>query len=90
MRPNVMPKAPAPPMTEQQTSDPVARVAVEASVSAEVVEPVLVAWQAIREAIGRVQCSTPDQISDAMALLVSARRDMDAVVQDLIAVGFRR
>jgi hypothetical protein len=32
MRHNVMPKAPAPPVTDQQTADPVARVAVEADV----------------------------------------------------------
>ena len=33
MQPNVMPKAPAPPITPPQPADPVARVAVEADVS---------------------------------------------------------
>ena len=32
MTPNVMPKAPAPPITQPQPADPVARVAVEADV----------------------------------------------------------
>lgn len=84
------PKAPAPTETMPTAPAPMARVAVEASVSAAVVAPVLVAWQATREAIGRVQCSTPDQISEAMGRLVDARRDMEDAVQDLIAVGFMR
>ena len=75
-----VPKAPAPHETLPTAPAPVARVAVEA----DVVAPVLVAWQATREGIGLVECSTPDQLSAAMARLLSARRSMDDAVERLV------
>ena len=84
------PKAPAPLPAPQTAPAPVARVAVEASVSAAAVLPVLAAWQKTREAIGRVQCSTPDQISAAMAVLASEAKATETAVQELIRHGFLR
>ena len=61
---------------------------VDASISAAAVLPILAAWQRTREAIGRVQCSTPDQISAAMDGLTTEAKAMEKAVQDLIRHGF--
>jgi len=79
-----MPKAPAPTIAPKPTVDPMARVASEASVGASVIAPLLVACQETHEAIGLVECSTPDQLSAAMARLLSARRSMDDAVERLV------
>jgi len=49
-----------------------------------VIAPLLVACQETHEAIGLVECSTPDQLSAAMARLLSARRSMDDAVERLV------
>jgi len=51
--------------------------------------PMLAGWQRTREAIGRVQCSTPDQLSAAMEVLITEARDLEKVVQEIIRVGLR-
>ena len=60
----------------------------DASISAAAVLPMLAAWQRTREAIGRVQCSTPDQLSAAMEVLSTESKAMEWAVQDLIRHGF--
>lgn len=46
--------------------------------------PTLIAWQRTREAIGRLEVSQPRQITEAMAELIAARRDMEIAVSALI------
>ena len=61
---------------------------VDVSISAAAVLPLLVGWQKTREALGRVQCSTPDQLSAAMDGLTTEAKAMEKAVQDLIRHGF--
>jgi hypothetical protein len=56
----------------------------------EILSSAFVAWRRTSEAIGHVQCSTPDQLSAAVAELIDAREAMDAEMQELIRGCFAR